>query len=288
MSAAFPEGQEGDEEKEDEEDEVMVEDGGVAGAGGGGGRGTLPLLSKKGTVLRTIIEEHFALPLEFNSEMAFDWVYAAIMQLAAYHPKKLSVLEGREDLVLPSLRTRGLFLEKITWLTEKSNLSALDKELWGNWAYNTCVAHLKYIHNEMQALLTQKCVNVSEKKQNVAGLLFLVKQKFLNHSSGREAWSTFIQDPRLKLAPTDTQTYDVVLRAILDYFLSRMETEAGRVTANARDAAEADEAPIFIPKETTEADIPLSSQHSSMQRTAGAVSKYLDKLAKRASSDELD
>jgi len=37
MSAAFPEGREGDKEKEEEEYEVMVEDGGVAGAGGGGG-----------------------------------------------------------------------------------------------------------------------------------------------------------------------------------------------------------------------------------------------------------
>ena len=38
MSAAFPEGQEGDGEKKEEEDEVMVEGGGVAGAGGGGWR----------------------------------------------------------------------------------------------------------------------------------------------------------------------------------------------------------------------------------------------------------
>ena len=50
-----------------------------------------------------LLLEHFALPLEFNPEMAFDWVYAAIMQLAACHPKKITVLKGREDLVLPTL-----------------------------------------------------------------------------------------------------------------------------------------------------------------------------------------
>ena len=288
MSAAFPEGQEGDDEKEEEEDEVMEGGGGSAGAGGGGGGGTVLLLSKKGTVLRTIIVEHFALPQGFNPEMAFEWLEAAIEQLAAYHPKNITVLKDHEDLVLPSLRTRELFLDKITWLKEKSKLNDIDKELWGNWAYITCVAHHKYIHDEMQALLKQKIVNVSAKNQNVAGLLFLVKQKFLNHLSGRAAWFTLIHNPQLKLDPTDTQTYDVVLRAILDYFLSRMESEAGRVTAIARAAAETEEAPVFLPKETNEVDIPLGSQHSAMRRTAGAVSKYLDKLAKRASSDELD
>ena len=288
MSEAFPEEQEGDEEEEEEEEEVVVEDGGVAGAVGGGGGGTVTSLSKKGFALRTIIEEHYALPLGFNSDMAFEWLHAVIMQLAAYHPKNIQCLKDHEDLVLPSLRTRGLFLEKIPWLTEMSKLNDIDKKLWGDWAQKTCVAHLKYIHDEMQALLKQKVVNVSAKNQNVAGLLFLVKQKFLNHPSGRAAWSTLIRNTHLKLDPTDTQTYDVVLRAILDYFLSRMENEAGRATATARAAAETDEVPIFLPKETNEADIPLHSQHSAMRRTAGAVSKYLDKLAKRASSDELD
>ena len=138
----------------------------------------MPSLSKKGNVLRTIVEEHFALPQGFYTDMAFEWLDACIKQLAAYHPKKIECLEGNEDLVLPSLRTRGLFLEKITWLTDKSKLINIDKDLWGNWAYITCVAHHKYIHDEMQALLKQKIVNVSAKNQNVAVYFFLSNKNF--------------------------------------------------------------------------------------------------------------